>query len=132
MNKSYKSNVVTKVPLQVAIRAIGNSKGVVIPKIILEQSGIQELVEMSVDGEKIILSKPKNTVRENWSQDAQSLAKSGEDKLVLGDFSNDEDGDWVWQEVLFLVEKFGLSIQTQQLGVKLKKHAHVSWCHLKS
>jgi len=51
---------------------------------------------MSVDGEKIILSKPKNTVREKWSQDAQSLAKSGEDKLVLGDFSNDEDGDWVW------------------------------------
>ena len=98
MNKSYKSNVATRVPLQVAIRAIGNSKGVVIPKIILEQSGIQELVEMSVDGEKIILSKPKNTVRENWSHDAQSLAKSGEDKLVLGDFSKDEDedGDWVW------------------------------------
>ena len=96
MNKSHKSTDLTSVPLQVAIRAIGNSKGVVIPKIILEQSGIQELVEMSVDGEKIILSKPKNTVRENWSQDAQSLAKAGEDKLVLGDFTNEEDGDWVW------------------------------------
>lgn len=96
MNKDHKSNAVTSVPLQVAIRAIGNSKGVVIPKIILEQSGIQELVEMSVDGEKIILSKPKNTVRENWSQDAKSLAKAGEDKVVLGDFANEEDGDWVW------------------------------------
>jgi antitoxin MazE len=96
MNKSHKSNAKTRAPLQVAIRAIGNSKGVVIPKIILEQSGIKEIVEMSVDGEKIVLSKPKNTVREHWAQDAQSLAKVGEDKLVLGDFANEEDGDWVW------------------------------------
>ena len=96
MNKNHKSNAESRAPLQVAIRAIGNSKGVVIPKIILEQSGIKEIVEMSVDGEKIILSKPKNTVRELWAQDAQSLAKVGEDKLVLGDFANEEYGDWVW------------------------------------
>ena len=95
MNKDHKANV-DIAPLQVAIRAIGNSKGVVIPKIILEQSGIQELVEMSVDGEKIILSKPKNVVRDRWAEDAKSLAKAGEDKLVLGDFSNEEDGDWIW------------------------------------
>ena len=96
MNKDHKPNVLNSAPLQVAIRAIGNSKGVVIPKIILEQSGIQEVVEMSVDGEKIVLSKPKNTVREHWAQDAQSLARVGEDKLLLGDFANEEDGDWVW------------------------------------
>ena len=96
MNKSHKSKVLTGVPLQIAVRAIGNSKGVVIPKIILEQSGIQEIVEMSVDGEKIVLSKPKNTVREHWAQDALKLAKAREDELVLGDFANEEDGDWVW------------------------------------
>jgi antitoxin MazE len=95
MNKDHKANVGIA-PLQVAIRAIGNSKGVVIPKIILEQSGIQELVEMSVDGEKIILSKPKKVVRDRWAEDAKSLAKAGEDKLVLGDFSSEEDGDWIW------------------------------------
>ncbi len=96
MRKNHKSNALTSSSLQVAVRAIGNSKGVVIPKIILEQSGIQEIVEMSVDGEKIVLSKPKNTVRECWAKDAQDLAKAGEDKLVLGDFVNEEDGDWVW------------------------------------
>jgi antitoxin MazE len=96
MNKDHKSNVLSSAPLQVAIRAIGNSKGVVIPKIILEQSGIREIVEMSVDGEKIVLSKPKNTVREHWARDAQSLAKTGEDKLLLGDLANEEDGDWAW------------------------------------
>lgn len=96
MNKSHKSINKNSALLQVSIRAIGNSKGVVIPKIILEQSGIQEIVEMSVDGEKIILSKPKNAVREHWAKDAKRLAKVGEDELVFGDFENEEDGDWVW------------------------------------
>ena len=96
MNKDHKANVLNSAPLQVAIRAVGNSKGVVIPKIILEQSGIQEFVEMSVDGEKIVLSKPKNTVKEHWAKDAQTLSKAGEDKLLLGDFANEVDGDWVW------------------------------------
>jgi len=96
MNKNHKSTITSSASLQVAIRAIGNSKGVVIPKIILEQSGMGEIVEMSVDGEKIILSKPKNTVRESWAQDAQSLTMADEDGLVLGEFSNEEDKDWVW------------------------------------
>jgi antitoxin MazE len=96
MNKGHKHSPTSKEPLQVSIRAIGNSKGVVIPKIILEQLGIEGLVEMTVDEGKIILSKPKNVVREHWAQDAQSLANAGEDKLLLGDFANEEDGDWVW------------------------------------
>lgn len=96
MSKSQKFPLTSGAPLQVAIRAVGNSKGVVIPRIILEQSGIEGVVEMVVDGEKIILSKPKNNVRERWSQDAQNLVKTGDDQLALGDFANNEDGDWVW------------------------------------
>ena len=96
MSKSQKSLPTSSAPLLVAIRAVGNSRGVVIPKIILEQSGIEGVVEMVVDGENIILSKPKNRVRERWAHDAQSISKAGEDELVLGDFVNQEDGDWVW------------------------------------
>lgn len=96
MNKSHKSPQQASAPLQIAIRAIGNSKGVVIPKIILEQSGIEGVVEMTIDGEKIILSKPRTISREHWAQDAQNLVRAGEDELLLGDFANEEDGDWVW------------------------------------
>ena len=96
MNKSHKPPQSSNVPLQVAIRPIGNSKGVVIPKTILEQSGIERMVEMSVDGERIILAKPKNIVREHWASDAQKIAQTKEDALDLWDFSNEEDGDWVW------------------------------------
>lgn len=96
MNKSHKPPQSSFAPLQVAIRPIGNSKGVVIPKTILEQSGIEQMVEMTVDGERIILAKPKNIVRENWASDAQKIAQMGEGALELWDFSNEEDGDWVW------------------------------------
>ena len=96
MNKNLKAPFAVNKSLQTTIRAIGNSRGVVIPKIILEQSGIEEVVDMTVVDDKIILSKPKNMVRDGWAQDAQNLAKAGEDKLLLGDFSNEDDGDWVW------------------------------------
>jgi len=82
--------------LKITIRQIGNSKGVVIPKAILEQVGLNDAVEMSVEGERLVLSKPKNQVRINWADDAKSISKSGEDNLVLGDFANEDDGDWVW------------------------------------
>ena len=96
MNKSRASVTVESNSLQVAVRAIGNSKGVVIPKVILEQSGIGETVEMLVEGGNIILSKPKKVVREKWSSDAKNISQAGEDKLVLGDFANHSDKDWVW------------------------------------
>jgi len=83
-------------PLKITIRQIGNSKGVVIPKAILEQVGLNDAVEMSVEGERLVLSKPKNQVRINWADDAKSISKSGKDNLVLGDFANEDDGDWVW------------------------------------
>ena len=45
-------------PLQINIRQIGNSKGVVIPKAILEQVGLDEAVELSVEGDSLVLRKP--------------------------------------------------------------------------
>ena len=81
MNKNHKPTITSRASLRVAIRAIGSPKGLVIPKIILEQSGIEESVKMSVDGEKMIMSKSKNTVRESWAKEAQSIAMEGEDGL---------------------------------------------------
>jgi hypothetical protein len=53
-------------------------------------------VELSVEGDSLVLRKPKNQVRINWAEDARLIALSGEDRLVLGDFSNADDGNWVW------------------------------------
>ena len=96
MNKKHNSIDSPRAPLHISVRAIGNSRGVVIPKVILEQLSIDEGCEMTVEGEKIILSKPKNLARKNWANDAKAIVLAGEDQLIAGDFNNDSDGDWVW------------------------------------
>ena len=96
MNKKHNSIDPPTGSLYISVRAIGNSRGVVIPKVILEQLSIDEGVDMTVEGEKIILSKPKNLARKNWANDAKAIVLAGEDQLIAGDFNNDSDGDWVW------------------------------------
>ncbi len=83
-------------PLQITIRAIGNSHGIVIPKAILEQMGFDKTVQMSIEGDTLVLSKPQKPVRANWELEASKIAEAGEGRLVMGDFQNLDDKDWVW------------------------------------
>ncbi|MDO8713980.1 MAG: AbrB/MazE/SpoVT family DNA-binding domain-containing protein [Polynucleobacter sp.] len=82
--------------MHLQIRQIGNSRGVVIPKAILEQVGFDDEAELVVEGGRLVLSKPKKNPREGWAEDSKAISEAGEDTLVLGDFSNEGDEDWVW------------------------------------
>ncbi|WP_251370900.1 AbrB/MazE/SpoVT family DNA-binding domain-containing protein [Polynucleobacter sp. Adler-ghost] len=85
-----------KKQLHLQIRQIGNSRGVVIPKAILEQVGFDDQADLVIEGDKLVLSKPKKNPREGWAEDSKVIAAAGEDGLVLGDFMNEGDEDWVW------------------------------------
>ena len=85
-----------KKQLHLQIRQIGNSRGVVIPKAILEQVGFDDQADLVIEGDKLVLSKPKKNPREGWAEDSIVIAAAGEDGLVLGDFMNEGDEDWVW------------------------------------
>jgi antitoxin MazE len=85
-----------KKQLHLQIRQIGNSRGVLIPKAILEQMGFTDEADLLVEGDKLVLTKPKKNPREGWSEDAHAITQAGEDSLVLGDFMNASDEDWVW------------------------------------
>lgn len=84
--------------MHVAIRNIGNSKGVVLPKPVLAQAGldIEAGVEMSVEDGAIILRKPARAVRAGWAAAAQELAAAGGDELLMGEFGNEGDAELVW------------------------------------
>jgi antitoxin MazE len=84
--------------MQVSIRTIGNSKGVVLPKPLLAQVGLEKhtCAEIKVEGNTIILSKPVKDVRAGWAQAAQAIAAHGDDVLVMGEFSNTDDKDLEW------------------------------------
>lgn len=84
--------------MQISIRNIGNSKGVVIPKAMLAQVGLdgESVAAVAVEGGSIVLRKPAKPVREGWAQAAQAISASGGDALVMGEFSNADDKDLQW------------------------------------
>lgn len=84
--------------MQITIRAIGNSKGIVLPKPVLAQTGLQDeaAVELSVEDGAIVLRRASRPAREGWAEAAKAVAAAGEDTLVLGEFSNAGDADLEW------------------------------------
>jgi antitoxin MazE len=82
--------------MKVAIRKIGNSQGVVIPKPILAQAGLEAEAEMTVEDEAVVLRKPARPARSGWAAAAKRLAEHGDDGLVMGDFGNEADAENIW------------------------------------
>ena len=68
--------------MQVAIRIMENSKGVLIPKPILEQTGLVDVADLRVNNGVIEIRPLKRNLREGWAADSQRVAKSGEDAPV--------------------------------------------------
>jgi antitoxin MazE len=75
---------------------MGNSQGVLIPKPVLAQLGLEGEVEMEVENDSIVLRRPQKKVREGWADASKSLAESGDDALVMGEFSNADDAELAW------------------------------------
>ncbi len=84
--------------MEVAIRTIGNSKGVVLPKPLLAQVGLdgQTTVNMTIENGTIVLSKPVRSARSGWSEAAAALAAQGGDALLMGEFENEDDSELMW------------------------------------
>jgi antitoxin MazE len=84
--------------VHVSIRQIGNSQGVVIPKPVLAQLGLDAKagVEMTIEDGALVLRRPPNPPRTGWSEAARSIAEAGDDGLVMGEFGNADDSELVW------------------------------------
>ncbi len=79
-----------------AIVAIGNSKGVRIPKPLLEQCGLKGKVELvvEVDGLKL---RPRRRARAGWERAFALLAAPKKDRAWLAaDLSRWEREEWEW------------------------------------
>jgi antitoxin MazE len=60
---------------------IGNSKGVRIPKPILEQLALGKEVELSVRGDQLVI-RPSQRSRSGWEGQFQRMAERGDDRLL--------------------------------------------------
>ena len=80
------NTVATGVFVQITIRDIGNSKGVVLPKPLLAQAGLddQGTADMTVENGAIVSRRPAKAVRAGWAECAKAVAANGGDVLVMG------------------------------------------------
>jgi len=84
--------------MQIAIRTIGNSKGIVLPKPLLAQAGLdgQMTADIAVENGSIVLRKPAKARRAGWAEAAAALAEKGGDALLMGEFGNLADAEIAW------------------------------------
>ena len=84
--------------MHITIRTIGNSKGVVLPKPLLAQAGLddQSIADLSFENGAIVLRKAATSVRVGWAEAAQALAAQGNEALLLEEFGNAGDSELVW------------------------------------
>ena len=88
MNTVFKTRIVK----------IGNSQGVRIPKLFLEQIALGEEVELELQPDQIVIRTARRA-RDSWESAFQAMAEHGDDTLLDPDsFMSaawDED-EWTW------------------------------------
>lgn len=78
------------------IVSIGNSQGIRIPKLLLEQTGIEGEVELEVQEDRIVIH-ALHKVRKDWDKAFEEMRTQGDD-VLLDDVTDTawEDEEWVW------------------------------------
>lgn len=77
---------------------IGNSKGIRLPKSVLEQCRFKDAVEIEVEG-NVLTIRPVYTPRLGWSEAFSDMARQKDDKLLDDDTlpaSEWDRSEWRW------------------------------------
>ena len=82
--------------MQVAIRTMGNSKGVLIPKPILEQTGLLDAADLQVVNGVIEIRPLKRGLREGWEADSARVAEQENEAMAWPEFANADDASLQW------------------------------------
>jgi antitoxin MazE len=76
---------------------IGNSRGIRIPKPLLEQVGFGATVQLLVEKGRLVIQ-PDRSPRQGWEEAFAAMAEHGDDRALLGEqITNAFDrGEWTW------------------------------------
>jgi antitoxin MazE len=84
--------------MRAAVRKLGNSSGVIIPKSLLAEAGVAvgDTVDMSLEDGRIVLAPIRNPPRAGWAEASKAIAEAGDDVLAWPEFGNADDEllDW--------------------------------------
>lgn len=79
--------------MRMSLRKIGGEAGVAIPRPLFKKLGLSagDRIEMTLQGNSIVLTVLGGDPREGWALDSKALAQSGE-----GLVWDNPDKDWAW------------------------------------
>ena len=83
--------------MKVSIVPIGNSKGIRIPKTILEQCHIRKSVILEVKGGGIVIKPVKEEPRKGWDQEFEGMHENKDDQLIIDDNIDLDMEGWEWK-----------------------------------
>ncbi len=89
MRSSVKSRIVK----------IGNSRGIRIPKIILDQAKLGDEIEVEVQGDKLVIRSIRNP-RQGWDEQFAEMARRGDDRLLDSEaayLTSWDKHEWEWK-----------------------------------
>jgi antitoxin MazE len=84
--------------MRATLRKLGNSSGVIIPKPLLGEIGVEvgDVFDVNLEEGRIVLAPVSRRPRAGWAEASLKIAKAGDDALVWPEFSNADDADLVW------------------------------------
>ena len=86
MNMAVRSKVVK----------IGNSRGIRIPRTLLEQADLTDEVEMTVEGNKLVIQSARHH-RHGWEAKFTEMAQHGDDRLMNEPVPTHwDESEWTW------------------------------------
>ena len=83
--------------MEVPIINIGNSKGIVLNKTILEKYGFEDKLEIMMEEDHIVL-KPVTPIRQGWDEAFKEMHERGDDELLIKNKLDDDLIEpWEWE-----------------------------------
>jgi len=82
--------------MKTTIRKMGNSRGVIIPKLLLAEVGLEDEAEIVIEDGAIVLRRPQRKARDGWAEASRAITAAGDDALVWPEFGNQEDAELEW------------------------------------
>lgn len=76
---------------------IGNSRGVRLPKPLIEEAGLAEEIELQVLGNTVVI-RSRHAARAGWAEAAQRMRAAGHDRLLdEATATRFDEEEWSWR-----------------------------------
>ena len=85
--------------MKTRIVPVGNSRGIRIPKPLLEQTGLLGEVEITAEGDALVI-RPLRKPRADWTTAFRRMARRGHDSILdeeLPSLSDWDKSEWEWR-----------------------------------